>query len=347
MSEPKGGNKQEVLAAPPDEPSAEPATEPSTSREEALEQARKFLQDVEVQNTTPERKAEFLKGKGLSESDIEELLKEVTHDGRQESQASNQTKEGRIEIPLTKKEDRPPIVTYPEFLTKPTRPPPLVTVNGFLDTLYAFGGLSTLVYGASKFVVEPMVNRLTDARISLHDTANQDLTKLVSKLETTVSEIPASKPKDAKTLPADGEKDDDAVSSYDDPTELFHRDIGVQTSLPTSPSLSFSPSATTETATARQAHRLASLITSLQSLNESIGEQTESLGDVQTATDLLKQDADKLSAAASSTDFVGGFSLYSAVSKNEPDDEIKRAKENIRRVKGVLLSTRSFPTSTR
>ncbi|KAL2135846.1 hypothetical protein VTI74DRAFT_6609 [Chaetomium olivicolor] len=335
--------KPEAQVAAPTEatqPVAEPAAE--TSRGDTLEQARKFLQDAQVQNATPERKVEFLKSKGLSESDIEGLLKEVAHDGRVESRA-DRTKEERIEPPLAKKEDRPPIVTYPEFLTKPAKPPPLVTVNGFLNTLYAFAGVSTLVYGASKYVVEPMVNTLTDARISLHDTASQDLAKLVAKLESAVSEIPPPKPtKDIKPASvADG--DDDAISNYDDPTELFHRDIGVQTSLPSSPpSTASSPSSAPETPTITQSTQLSRLITSLKSLNEGLVDTTESLGDVQTVVDMLRQDLDKLSAAHT-TDFVGGYSLYGVASRNEPDDEIKKAKENIRRVKGVLLSTRSFP----
>ncbi|KAK3304214.1 peroxisomal membrane anchor protein conserved region-domain-containing protein [Chaetomium strumarium] len=337
-----GGLKNETKSQSPDAPSTSPSAELSaeqcTSHEETLKQARKFLQDDQVQNTTPERKAEFLKSKGLSDADIEELLKEISQDARPESQASSQIEEQKIETPLSKKEDRPPIVTYPEFLTKPARPPPLVTVNGFLNTLYAFGGLSALVYGASKYVVEPMVNTLTEARISFHDTANQDLAKLVSKLESIVSEIPAPKPKPSSA------QDDDATSSYDDPTELFHRDIGVQTSLPTSPSPEPSQPHK-ESATTIHNRRLSSLITSLRSLNEGLIDHTESLGDVQTVLDILKQDLDKLSSAAAATDFVGGFSLYGPSGKNEPDDEIKRAKENIRRVKGVLLSTRSFPAS--
>ncbi|KAK3901948.1 peroxisomal membrane anchor protein conserved region-domain-containing protein [Staphylotrichum tortipilum] len=345
---------QKVLATPPpptaQPDNAEPAPEPAaaepaaeqttTSREEKLEQARKFLQDAQVQNTTPERKAEFLKSKGLAEGDIEALLKEVSHDGRPE------IKEERIEPPLAK-EDRPPIVTYPEFLTKPARPPPLVTVNRFLNTLYAFGGLSALVYGTSKYVVEPMVHTLTEARISLHDTANQDLGKLVSKLEATVSELPPPKPTTAKAAAAKTPStNDDAASSYDDPTELFHRDIGVQTSLPSSPNLhTRQPSSTAkENPTIKHTQTIARLAISLKSLSEGVVDHTESLGDVQTVVDQLKADLDRLSAAAA-TDFVGGFSLYGAASKNEPDDEIKRAKENIRRVKGVLLSTRSFPAT--
>ena len=224
-----------------------------------------------------------------------------------------------------------------------------MTVNGFLNTLYAFGGLSTLVYGASKYVVEPMVNSLTEARISLHDTANQDLAKLVSKLENTVSEIPPtiSKPK-SHNPDGDNHSESDSTSHYDDPTELFHRDIGVQTSRPPTPpsSITIQPppvSSSPESPTAHQTRRLTSLITSLKQVNEGLVTQTESYGDVKTVLDQLGEDLDKLSAAAHATDFVGGFSLYGAMSRNEPDDEIKRAKENVRRVKGVLLSTRSFP----
>lgn len=277
-----------------------------------------------------------------------------------------QIKEEKIEPVIVKKEDRPPIVTYPEFLTKPARPPPLVTVNGFLNTLYAFAGLSTVVYGASKYIVQPMVDSLTEARISLHGTTTEDLARLVDKLESTVSEIPPPKPKAAKANWADSnidDEDNDAISSYDDPAELFHRDIGVQTSPPPTPpatmatatspfgiapfhSRQSSEESRKETPSAQQARRLSSLVSSLKTLGDGLVTQTESLGSVKTVLDLLKEDLDKLSAAQT-TDFVGGYSLYGAASRNEPDDEIKRAKENIRRVKGVLLSTRSFPATTR
>lgn len=254
-----------------------------------------------------------------------------------------------MEPPIMKKEERPPIVTYPEFLTRPPRPPPLVTINGFLNTLYTFGGISTLVYGASKYVVEPMVNTLTEARISLHDTANQGLAKLVSKLESVVSEIPPAKPKETKTIHPSSEDIDDNASQYDDPTELFHRDIGVQTSPP--PSLLLPSSQMPqhhqqqqqeENLTAQQTRRLTSLVASLKPLHEELVAQAVSYGEAQHQLDLLRGDLNKL-GGAQTTDFVGGSSLYGAAGRNQPDDEIKRAKENIRRVKGVLLSTKSFP----
>lgn len=100
MSDAEKEHKPDALAAPPTESSAESGTKqlktqkaeqdktPETARETTLEQARKFLHDAEVHETTPERKAEFLKSKGLSDSDIEGLLNEVTQDARLESQPS-------------------------------------------------------------------------------------------------------------------------------------------------------------------------------------------------------------------------------------------------------------------
>jgi len=94
MGDTEADQKQQVLAPSRDQQHTQPTVQPSTpqeleeSQEEKLQQARKFLQDANVQNTTPERKVEFLKSKGLSESDIEGLLKEVTRDGASSTQAT-------------------------------------------------------------------------------------------------------------------------------------------------------------------------------------------------------------------------------------------------------------------
>lgn len=240
------------------------------------------------------------------------------------------------------KEDRPPIVTYPEFLTKPARAPPLVTANGFLNTLYAFAGISTLIYGTSNFVLTPMVESLTEARVSLHDTANQNLGKLVTKLEDIVSEIPGAKKADSTGLPFE----DDEDTEYDDPTEMFHRDIGVQTSLPSSPVEGTGQTLMlTESPSIQQARRLRELVASAKEISGGIIAHSEDYADVKTLLDVFKDEMDQLSYPIH--DFVGSSSLYGGINRNEPDDEIKRAKENIRRVKGVLLSARSFPAGTR
>jgi hypothetical protein len=222
-----------------------------------------------------------------------------------------------------------------------------MTVERFLNTLYAFGGLSTLVYGTSKFVVAPMVDSLTEARISLYDTANDNLSRLVKKLEETVSEIPPSPARKTADLHAHG--DDDVSSEYDDPTELFHRDIGVQTSLPPSPkpfdpytSLAAGREEAGETAITKQARRLEELNASVKDVSQGFVSQTEDYEDIKTVLGVFKDDLSELSYPG--YDFGGATSLYGYGGRNnEPDDEIKKAKENIRRVKGVLLSARSFP----
>ena len=171
---------------PGNPPPPESPTEPAT-----LEQARKFLEDDEVRLQSRERKIEFLKTKGLQESQIVELLGPST--------VSLPSRAGRPPRPTTDRStkpepvaqaeetprqheppepvnpaaeatesrpdaDRPPIITYPEFLTTAAKPPPLLTAAGFLRTMGAFAGLSSLIYGTGNLVVAPMADALTDAR---------------------------------------------------------------------------------------------------------------------------------------------------------------------------------------
>ncbi|KAK1830751.1 putative peroxin 14 17 protein [Podospora conica] len=346
--EPKAAAPAWQTTAPP---TATDETEQSkTAPTSTLEQARKFLRDPAVQEHSAEQKTEFLKTKGVSDADIEIILREAAQEAQpeppqpptQQTQASASNPvpiEPRSEpakpLPAAAepKEDRPPIVTYPEFLTKPVRPPPLMTVNGFLNTLYGFAGLSTLVYGTSKFVLEPMVQSLTDARVELHDAAKTDLSKLIEKLEAVVSEIPAAPKKEVER------DDDDDKSSYDDPTELFHRDVGVQTSLPSTPAEPAAPAA--ETAGEKQARQLEKLVASAKEVNDGMAGETESFEEV-------KKDMEKFTQYIQELTYPN-LSLGGAMfgGSREPDDEIKKAKENVRRIKGVMLTTRSFPGSTR
>jgi hypothetical protein len=58
---------------------------------------------------------------------------------------------------------------------------------------------------------------------------------------------------------------------------------------------------------------------------------------------VLRDDLDNLTITGQST--MGSYDLYGRTRKNEPDDEIRKVRDNIRRVKGVLLSTRNFATA--
>ncbi|WYZ37560.1 hypothetical protein EsH8_II_001066 [Colletotrichum jinshuiense] len=359
--------KTDTELEPQPEQAAQDAKEDSPASEDNLEVARKFLHDDEIKDAPREAKVAFLLSKGLSAQEIEQLLGSSASEPAQEQEITptqqapasstrmttaaaepQATTTPQNEISLPQQTDNPPVITYPEFLTKPTRPPPLITANGIFNTLYAFAGISTLLYGTSKYLVAPMVENLTEARYDLHETTSQNLSKIIEKLEGTVSEIPAKKPTSVELL-----KDDASSDSADDPTELFHRDIGTQTSIPSTPRLGeggFGAAAgkddRNKSASEKQAGRLVELKGSVDWLKNTVVSDAEDLADLKSKMDVLKDDLVQL-AYPSPQDYVGSYSLYGGPRKNEPEDEIKKARDNIRRVKGVLLSTRNFPASAR
>ncbi|POR37787.1 Uncharacterized protein TPAR_02012 [Tolypocladium paradoxum] len=325
-----------------------------------LELARRFLDDDEVKTASRDKKVEFLKTKGVEDGDIQKLLGDSEtvpgppevrlaptlkkHDEKPNTDETPTQQEAThaSTLPATGS-DRPPIVTYPEFLARPQRPPPLVTTNGLLTTLYGFAGLSTLLYGTSRFVIGPMVESLTDARSDLYGTSSKKLDALVAKLEKTVSEIPPG----VKAQPATV----DDASDAEDPTEMFHRDIGTQTSLPATPdaaapSSKAAAAAAAESESKRQADRLSTLTKTLSGLKDQFRTQSEDMDDIRTLLDVFRDDLDGMTYGGQ-TQFVGGYDVYGGAKKTEPEDEIRKVRDNIRRVKGVLLSTRSFPASTR
>ncbi|KAK1506125.1 hypothetical protein CTAM01_03460 [Colletotrichum tamarilloi] len=380
------GQKKEPELEPETTISQDAKQDDVSSREDSLEVARKFLQDDEIKDAPREAKESFLKTKGISPEDIEQLLGSSASEPAQDTTQTEQLPPSssqvttaspapahttpsqtpspspspspsppQNEISFPRQTDQPPVITYPEFLTKPTRPPPLVTANGILNTLYAFAGISTLLYGTSKYLVQPMVENLTEARYDLHETTSQNLAKIIENLEGTVSEIPAPK-KSAAAGAADGaSKDaaDDDASSADDPTEMFHRDIGTQTSIPSTPSLTTwgenkgSNSDKDKSATDRQADKLTWFKNQAAWLKTTVVADADDVADLKSKMDVLKDDLVQL-AYPSPSDYAGSsYSLYGGPRKNEPEDEIKKARDNIRRVKGVLLSTRNFPASAR
>ena len=233
------------------------------------------------------------------------------------------------------------MITYPEFLTKPQRPPPLVTPDGLLTALSALGALTTALYGTQHYLVTPMLESLTEARHTFLDATASQLGRLIDQLEHTVSEPPAS----LAALAHAGRHaaDSDAESSVGDPTELFHRDIGTQTSDPPSPSPAASAAETAdEKPLEGQLARLARVTSILQGISRDHTAQAEDLADVRAVAAVVQDEASEL-AAAGTVVAAEWISSWSAAPRREPDDELKKARDNIRRLKGTLLSTRSFP----
>jgi hypothetical protein len=179
-----------------------------------------------------------------------------------------------------------------------------------------------------------MVEKQTSARIELHETAASKLDAIVARLETTVSVVPSYKS-------ASGTSASDA--SEDDPSEMFHRDVGTQTSLPTSPSTASLQEK--DGAQSRiQEERLSKLAKSLKGLTDDFTSQSNDSQDIKVLLDVFRDDLDTMTYGHHAELF-GGFDKR----KKKPDseDEIRKVRDNIRRIKGVLLSARTFPTSAR
>ncbi|KAI9643001.1 hypothetical protein NHQ30_008735 [Ciborinia camelliae] len=355
-----------------EEKSSEPleaAIEPP-SRTTVLEQAKKFLEEDEVKNASTDKKIAFLKSKGLEGDDIQELLgmsrnDEATNTPTIEGKSSPESKPQPQQLPRSlppstqtnytqTSRDQPPIITYPEFLVQPSpSSTPLVTKHRLLTTLYLFGSLSFLLHGTNTFLIRPMLNTLTESRLSLSSATLNNLQKLIHKLEKSVSEIPPTYHLHKPLLPE--YLDSDAGSVISDPTELFHRDIGVQTSIPSSPiQTPSSPSLishanTGANTTTIQTSRLTTLQSSLSSLLEDSSYESSTTEELETRMSMLKEYLQGLAFPTPTYGYgVGGFG---GVDRNGNDkageDEIAKVKREIRGVKGVLLSARSFPGGVR
>lgn len=179
-----------------------------------------------------------------------------------------------------------------------------------------------------------MMEELTAAREDFHTAASSRLADLVELLEKTVSVVPPA----AAAARRKGGEDSDSDDT-DDPSEMFHRDVGTQTILPV-PSMADAPK---QPAYVTQATRISNLSRSLSDLEGGIRSQCDDLTDVKSLVDVLRDDLDALtyrSPASGTIDFTGG--LYGSKTDAVPD-EMRKVRDSIRRIKGVLLSAKSFP----
>jgi hypothetical protein len=182
-----------------------------------------------------------------------------------------------------------------------------------------------------------MLESLTMSRLSLAETTSSNLQKLINRLAGAVSEIPQSRSGKTGFDEAEDEESDE------DPTELFHRDIGVQTSLPATPSLSRPASpAPQATPLDDQTARLTSLTTSISELVQNSTSEGREVNDLSTTIGVLREYLDGLAYVVPSYGYGVSYGLGGSNVKDQ-DDEIGKVKASIRGVKGVLLSARSFP----
>ncbi|OAF59441.1 hypothetical protein VC83_03710 [Pseudogymnoascus destructans] len=179
-----------------------------------------------------------------------------------------------------------------------------------------------------------MSSALSDSRHELAAAAQAHLDTLIGKLKPLVSEVP-------QPVLAQGERyeDRDDGDSDGDPTEMFHRDIGVQTSPP--PSRPSSPSQEPKISVAEaQAKKAANIGAILSDVDLTIASELRESSNLQDGIDDLKKYLDSLMYSPPTFSY-GAGSAFGA--KRDEDDEIGRVKREIRAVKGVLLTARSFP----
>lgn len=374
----ENAKEERTSANTPSSPEANTPQTPSVPELPLLEQAEKFLEDDSIRNAPRERKVAFLEKKGLQPDDIVKLLgpearpssvSEVTSDLKTIHDSSEALSEREQEMQATApqsddvpkpatvapKRDIPPIITYPEFLLKPQKPPPLITFERLANATYALAGISALTYGASKYIVQPMLETLTEARHELAETTQSDLETLNTKLESTVSHVPyiAS----SAVLQKKKEQDWEVESIDSDPTELFHRDIATQTSPPRSRSMSLSSTDfPAQDPTDSQSSRLLSLHSTLSTLLTSTTTHFshDSLKDTMSE---FQGVLDKLEASYNpfQIDYTNTFGSYNGVTANvngddksknkKQDNEATRFKNEIRALKGAFLSSRNFPAA--
>ncbi|KAH7021099.1 uncharacterized protein B0I36DRAFT_367543 [Microdochium trichocladiopsis] len=296
--------------------------------EASLDQARRFLRDSIVRTESAERKTAFLRNKGFKEAEIQQLIDEV---------------DSGFDSPIPPEStpaEPAPIITYPEFLTKTTKPPPLATPSSVLNILAVSGGVWTALYGAARYIVNPMAQNLSDSRQDYYNHVNNHLGSFVEKLEGIVSEVPYKNGKLIKPAGEEYHDDDDLASTASDPTELFHRDFGTQTDPPPSLLTPLESDKASEKPIDAQARRLASLRSQLEDLTKTYTQRAENTEDLNAILREIREDVDKLTYPQ--MDFNSTYGGYAGRSAN-PDDEVQKTKDAIRSVKGMFLSSRSFP----
>lgn len=197
------------------------------------------------------------------------------------------------------------------------------------------------LYGLSKYIIAPMTHSLAEARHDFAEHTQEQMVELNKKLADAVSVDPASNVKKSTS-----EFGDNVSEADSDPTELYHRDYGTQTT----PNLSRRPSlAETDAHPTVTAHenRL-KIITS--HLNEIAANRTNSRvsrDSLQTkVSDLTSylHDMSYQNQYYSSTNGLYGANYGIFSDADGKKDQIDVLKQEIRAVKGVFLSARNFPT---
>ncbi|EME39314.1 hypothetical protein DOTSEDRAFT_75137 [Dothistroma septosporum NZE10] len=236
----------------------------------------------------------------------------------------------------------PPIITYPEFLVEAHKPPPLITPSRVLHFTYGAGAVAALLYGTSKWILNPMQDSLSEARHDFLTHSQSKVDELNERLSKIVTKIPGPK-KDGTSSEIDA---DEADSITSDPTELYHRDMGTQTSPPPTRRSSL-PGGATQVKKDPVTYQVGALEIMKNHLDE-LATRSEKTAD---ANKDRQETMNKLSHYLDGLTYGGGSYVWQTSedatalkSGNEgKNDEIENFKKEIRAVKGLMLSAKRFP----
>ncbi|KAK6360299.1 hypothetical protein TWF730_006446 [Orbilia blumenaviensis] len=190
------------------------------TRSQLIEQAFRFLQESEVQNSTRTKKIAFLESKGLTRDEIDGLLptekgvpswqfakpatkksmvqaeppmppmpseSSATAGGSSSSSRAQRTVQmvssGTSTTPFPPRPNASaPIVTFPEYLPPPPPPPPIFNTATLTAGAYLFAGVSATIYAATKYYFQPLIDNLTDSRLEFSSHALSKLDEMNQKL---------------------------------------------------------------------------------------------------------------------------------------------------------------------
>ncbi|EMC91205.1 hypothetical protein BAUCODRAFT_127119 [Baudoinia panamericana UAMH 10762] len=343
-----------------------PVVEPA-SADSQLSMVDAFLADPSVKDAPIDKKRAFLQSKEVPVETIDKVLPPNQVPAIQMDDFEAFKRQRAVPTftttPQPTNNTSPPIITYPEFLLQAHKPPPLITPTRVLTAAYVAAGAATLLYGASKYLLEPMTDALTEARHDFSTHSQSKLDEFNERLSRLVSRQP-SPPTTAPEIKLD--ETDDVASITSDPTELYHRDMGTQTSplpsrQPSDPDVTALTPSDNPTPTPTQTTTLETIHSHLTTLHTST---TSSI----TATKESKDSMNKLRHYLDTVMYGsllgnGGNGSYgSNLWMMEPEEAERRKKEaaeegngkgkadaveelrrEIRGVKGVLLGARRFP----
>lgn len=340
-----------------------------------LQHMQTFLEDPAVKAASEEKKRAFFESKGISKEQIDRALKQEQQSAlnvddfqnfqQTQPRPNTATRATPVSLAATsapppaqrQQESVPPIITYPEFLVEAHKPPPLITPGRIVNTAYVVGGLAAILYGASKFLVQPMSDSLSEARHDFAQHSQSKVDEMNEKLSQLVSNIPESK---KSSLEDEKALEDDDQSETSDPTELYHRDMGTQTSPNPTRRSSLSSSDNSSVEKKDNAARSTEGLNILRShLNDMLSQTSDidtANSDKQKNLEKLKDYLDSLVYSNHSAYGMWGGSMENSWSdvgvdgkkdgKAERDDVVEELKKEIRAVKGVLLSAKRFPGVT-